>query len=88
VRNDLSHPIALRVKGALFALLALLAAALLILESPTWRTVVLVCVLAWAAARTYYFLFYVLERYADPSFRYAGIVALIAGVVRGRRNPT
>jgi hypothetical protein len=82
VRNDLSHPTALRVKGALFALLALLAAALLILESPTWRPAALVCVLAWAAARTYYFVFYVLERHVDPSFRYAGIIALLRAMMR------
>jgi hypothetical protein len=40
----------------------------------------LVCV--WAACRFYYFLFYVLEKYVDPTFRYAGILALLKGIGR------
>jgi glyoxylase-like metal-dependent hydrolase (beta-lactamase superfamily II) len=47
-------------------------------------------VLAWAAGRFYYFLFYVLERYVDPALRYAGIIALVRTILRaeiiGRRG--
>jgi hypothetical protein len=64
-------------KGLLFLLLAALSGGLLVLASPDLRTVVLVAVLAWSSARLYYFLFYVLERYVDPSLRYAGLFALV-----------
>jgi hypothetical protein len=70
------------VKGALFAVLALSSAGLLFVESPTPRTAVLVAILVWSACRFYYFLFYVLEKYVDPTLRYAGIGAQLAAIWR------
>lgn len=64
-------------KGVLFLILALLSASMIFWESPTFRVAVLLAILAWASARFYYFLFYVLEQYVDPSLRYAGIIALL-----------
>jgi hypothetical protein len=61
------------------------AAALAFLEAPTVRTAVLLALLAWAAARFYYFLFYVLEHYVDPTLRYAGISALVRAILAKRR---
>jgi hypothetical protein len=37
----------------------------------------LLAILVWSACRFYYFLFYVLEAYVDPTFKYAGILALL-----------
>lgn len=64
-------------KGVLFLILALLSASMIFWESPTFRVTVLLAILAWASARFYYFLFYVLEQYVDPSLRYAGIIAML-----------
>ena len=72
-------------KGLLFLLLAALSGGLLVMASPDLRTFVLVAVLAWSSARLYYFLFYVLERYVDPSLRYAGLLALVRAITFSRR---
>jgi hypothetical protein len=72
-------------KGVLFGVVAVIAAALILLESPSLRTAALLAILAWAACRFYYFLFYVLERYVDPGLRYAGVIALVRAVVTKRR---
>ena len=73
-------------KGVMFFGIAVLAAAMLFLEAPSLRTLALLAVLVWAACRFYYFLFYVLERYVDPTMRYAGVIALLAGIRRRRRQ--
>ena len=73
-------------KGLLFFLLAGLSGALLILASPDLRTILLVAVLVWSSARLYYFLFYVLERYVDPSLRYSGLLAFLRAIVSLRRG--
>ena len=64
-------------KGVLFLGIALVSAVLLWLQVPDVKTALLLMLLAWSAARFYYFLFYVLEKYVDPSLKYPGVTALI-----------
>jgi hypothetical protein len=71
-------------KGLLLLAVAIAAAGLVLLESPTLRTALLLGVAIWAACRFYYFLFHVLERYVDPGLRHAGLLALVRAV-RSRR---
>ena len=73
-------------KGLMFMAMVGLAAGLLLLEHPTARTAALLLILIWAAARAYYFLFYVLERYVDPRLRYAGLLALVQAIWRTRHK--
>lgn len=73
-------------KGLMFLGIAAIAAALVLLESPTIKTAVLLALLAWAACRFYYFIFYVLERYVDSSLRYAGIIALVRAILAKRQG--
>lgn len=67
----------LYLKGALFMLLSLLAGGAIFARDPSWEVGLLLGLLAWAAARAYYFAFYVIEHYADASFRYAGLWDLL-----------
>ena len=84
--GDLKSKWLIVLKGGLFLLVPLLAAFGLLLQSPSWRTALLVAVLVWSASRFYYFLFYVLEKYVDPSLRYAGVLAQLRALW-GRRKP-
>lgn len=84
--GDLQSKPLIVLKGVLFFVLAAGAAALLLVEQPSLRTVALLTALVWASARGYYFLFYVLEKYVDPRFRYAGLSALMRAI-RRRRAP-
>jgi hypothetical protein len=68
----------------MFLGIAAVAGALLLFGSPTIRTAILLALLVWAACRFYYFIFYVLERYVDPSLRYAGIIALVRAILAKR----
>ena len=76
------------LKAALFVLLGIVSAALLVLQQPNVRTVVLIAVTVWAFSRFYYFCFYVIERYIDGSFRFSGLSSVAAYLLRKRaREP-
>ncbi len=71
-------------KGFLFLATGILAAALLLIEAPSWKVALLLAVAIWCFARFYYFAFYVIERYVDPGFRFAGLASFLR-YVWGRR---
>ncbi len=73
VIRDLVDPRWMYLKAALLLVILLSCCVLLLLEVPTWRGAVLVALAVWASARLYYFMFYVIERYIDPSYRFSGI---------------
>ena len=84
--RDLSAPKWMYLKAALFLLILISCSGLLLLDAPTWRTAIFVILLIWSTARLYYFMFYVIEKYIDPDFRYAGIGSALShlwGRMRG-----
>ena len=84
--GDLKSKWLIVAKGLLFLCLAIAATALILLENASVRVAALLVILVWSACRFYYFLFYVLEKYVDPSLRYAGILALMRALGRKRRG--
>jgi hypothetical protein len=72
-------------KGLLFLILGLLCAALLALEYRSLRSAGLLVVAIWCFCRFYYFAFYVIERYVDPSYRFSGLVSFARYVFQRRR---
>jgi len=83
---DLTNPKLIYLRGFLFLFCGILAAGALIVETPTLRTVVLVGLAVWCFARFYYFAFYVIERYVDPRYRFAGLWSFAQYLARGRRQ--
>lgn len=73
--TDLKSPAAIWCKGFLFLVLGSLAAVFLVWESPTLRTATLLAIAIWSFCRFYYFCFYVIEHYVDPSYRFAGLTS-------------
>ena len=82
---DITNPRLLKIKGILFLLLGLISAGLLLAMTFEWKTLVLLGIVIWAFCRFYYFAFYVLHYYADPSFKYSGLWDLVVYLVRGNR---
>lgn len=79
--KNLTSPRWIVLKGLLFLFLGVLSAGLLVWERPSFKTVLLLGVVVWSFCRFYYFAFYVLERYVDPSYRYSGLGSLVAHFV-------
>jgi len=86
-RGDLSHPLALKAKGALFLFLGLLSATLLVMENHEWRHFFLLALAIWAFCRFYYFAFYVIEHYVDRRYRFAGLWHFARYMARNRAIP-
>lgn len=83
--TDLTSPFWIKLKGLLFLLIGLVAAALLLLDSPTWKTVGLLALAIWSFCRFYYFAFYVLEKYVDPSYKFSGLISLARYLFQRRK---
>jgi hypothetical protein len=74
---DITSPRILWAKGLLFLLIGILGSTILLIEVGNVRTILLHVVSVWAFCRFYYFAFYVIEHYVDPSYRFAGLFAFL-----------
>ena len=70
---DLTNPRIIKLKGILFLLIGIMSAGMLVVENLSLRHTVLLVIAIWAFCRFYYFAFYVIEHYVDPSFKFAGL---------------
>ena len=73
--RDLHEPKWMYAKAAMFVLIGLVSSALIVAENFTLETCVLLGLSIWGFSRAYYFAFYVIERYVDPSFKFSGLWA-------------
>jgi len=86
--GDLKSRKLIVLKGALFLLAGALASIALVVRNPELMTALLLVIAIWCFARFYYFVFYVIEKYVDPGFRYSGTFALVRYFARNRsRKP-
>jgi hypothetical protein len=84
--GDITSPRLLYLKAALFVVLGLLASGMILYERPEWRLALLLAISIWAFCRAYYFAFYVIEHYLDPSYRFAGLTSLLRYFTARRGN--
>lgn len=82
--SDLKNPKLIYAKGILFLFLGFLSAGVLLVLHPDWRVAALTALSVWAFSRFYYFAFYVIERYVDPGFKFAGLGSFVAYLLRKR----
>jgi hypothetical protein len=75
--KDLTDPRWIKAKGILFFATGLAASALLVVEHPELRVVLLLSIAVWCFCRSYYFAFYVIEHYVDPSYRFSGLWSFV-----------
>jgi hypothetical protein len=84
---DLTNPKLIYAKGFLFLLAGVMASALLLLEHPEVKVALLLAVAVWSFARFYYFAFYVIEHYVDPTYRFAGLGSFFRYLLRRKQSP-
>lgn len=73
-KGDLKSAKAIYFKGFAFLAIGLVAAALILGETFSFKVAFLLAVCIWSFCRFYYFAFYVIEHYVDGSFRFAGLL--------------
>ena len=79
---DLKNPTWMYLKAALFVLIGFACFALVWLEQRTLLTAALLLLMIWAFCRAYYFAFYVIEKYADPHYKFSGLLAFLRYLLR------
>ena len=83
---NLTNPKLIKLKAALFLVIVVVASALLLLRTPEITSALLLGLALWAACRCYYFVFYVLQHYVDPDFRYSGLWDMMRAMRRVPRS--
>ena len=63
-----------------------MASGLILAEHPTAKVALLLGIAVWCFSRAYYFAFYVIEHYVDPSYKFAGLMSFAFYVLRKRRG--
>ena len=84
--GDLKNPRWMYLKAILFLVAGIAASAGILLENPTLRTAFLLTIAVWSFCRLYYFMFYVVEKYIDPEYRFAGITSFLVYLLQKRRR--
>jgi len=78
----------IKTKGILFLLLGLLSVTLLFFAHPTLRMGLLMLIAVWSFCRFYYFAFYVIEDYIDPTYRFSGLLSFAFYMIQKKRPDT
>jgi hypothetical protein len=84
--RDVQSTKAMWVKGILFLLIGIVSAVLLWVEAGDLKTAVLLALTIWGFCRAYYFAFYVIEKYVDPRFKFAGLGAFVMYVLQRKKS--
>ena len=84
--TDLKNPAIIKIKGALFLLIGITSSALLLFNAPSLQNAFLLCMAVWGFARFYYFAFYVIEHYVDPTYRFAGLISFAQYLLRKQKK--
>ena len=84
--GDLKDPRVMALKAALFVVIGLLGAGMVLLELPSLKVAALLTLTVWSFSRAYYFAFYVVGHYIDPGYKFAGLGAAVMHVVRMRKS--
>ena len=80
--NDIKSKRLIVIKGLLFISIVFVSGIVIACYCPRIEVIALLLILIWASARSYYFLFYVLEKYVDPKLKYTGILDLIKKITK------
>ena len=80
--KDLTNPFWIKLKGLLFLLIGITAAALVVLDNLKWQTALLLALAIWSFCRFYYFAFYVIEKYVDPNYKFSGLISFAKYLLR------
>ena len=86
--GDIKSKPLLYLKGLLFAGLGIIAVTIILVEHFELRLAILLAVAIWSFCRAYYFAFYVIQHYVDPSYRFSGLWDFARYLWAHRRSQT
>ena len=84
--GDLKDPRLMYLKAALFFIIGVLSVVGLLVEYFSWRHALLIFLAIWSFCRLYYFCFYVIEKYIDADFKFAGLSSVLTYLWHKRKS--
>ncbi len=75
--GDLKSVKLMYLKAVLFVLGLGMAITVILVDHFSWKLVFLLAITVWFSARIYYFMFYVIANYVDPSYKFAGVWSFV-----------
>ena len=84
--GDLKNSRIIIAKGFLFLVTGCIAVGLLIVDHPDVRTGLLLVITVWSFCRFYYFAFYVIQHYVDPTYHFSGLMSFLRYLWNRRSN--
>ncbi len=84
--SDLKSRQLIYLKGFLFLMILLIAGGLILFETRSWKIAIMLLLVVWSSARLYYFMFYVIEKYVDPEYKFAGIGSFLQYLLRKKQK--
>ncbi len=86
INQELQSISLLYLKALLFLTILLISVLAIIVETHSFYITVLLLLAIWSAARLYYFMFYVIEKYIDPQYKFSGIFSFLKYLFSRRRK--
>lgn len=84
--GDLQSTRLIHLKGWLFLLIGLMSTTCLLIELANWRLAAMILVSIWAFCRFYYYAFYVIEKYTDEQYKFAGLGSFIVFWLKKKKS--
>ena len=72
--KDIKKVWLLYLKAFLLFLTGFISSILLVLLNFNFKTIVLLLLAIWGFCRAYYFVFYVIQHYVDPNYKFSGLI--------------
>ena len=70
------------LKAVLFLGILIISSLIILLEEQRLIIALALLMVIWSSARLYYFMFYVIERYVDPDFKFSGIYSFFCYLMK------
>ncbi len=84
--SDLKSKKLIYLKGFLFLMIGICCVALTMILYPDWKIAALLAITIWAFCRFYYFCFYVIEKYVDGKYKFAGLLDFISYLLSSKKD--
>ena len=85
--KDINKVWLLYLKALLLFLTGFISSILLVLLNFNFKTIVLLLLAIWGFCRAYYFAFYVIQYYVDPTYKFSGLIDFAKySIQKGKSN--
>ena len=84
--KNLSNLFWIKLKGILFLVIGVVCGVLLLLDNWKWQTAIMLALAIWSFCRFYYFAFYVIEKYVDPTYKFSGLFSFVRYLYQRRKE--